>query len=353
MKKVLLFLFIINLSYLSAQDVLDIAVKGISDAQNDGAQKDRLEAILDAKRQACEKAGLKINAKTTVENFQTVYDFVETQADAVLLPGFQIVDVGYMADGTYQVVLTGKVKFVEEEKISIKELRYAKSLNDRGKYSECEQILKKYIDSDDESVSEQLKENSFYYYIKWGYSFNTGEDVQKFASYYPDSKYVKKLEHFAGFSKNALYNYNKTIEPGSSDWIDTDFNYKNVQYNESINALRDTITFNDFKGDKYTLLVHYTLYNTDSDEDEGNSAYQLNIYYSKGENRDLDIQNMNSIEERFKSFSHTGSKTFNHSASGIWFDKFRIKNYQITGRVPTGDEKYTQTIKFSVYQKAF
>jgi len=93
-----------------AQDVIDVAVKGISDNSRDGAQKDRQEAIMDAKRQACEKAGVRIEAKTTVENFQTVYDLVESQAAAVLLPGFQIIDNGYGEDGTYSVVLVGKIR---------------------------------------------------------------------------------------------------------------------------------------------------------------------------------------------------------------------------------------------------
>jgi len=95
---------------LPGQEVIDISVRGISDAANDGAQKDRLEAILDAKRQACEKAGMTISSKTTVENFKAVFDLVETQAEAVLLPGFTVIDVGYMADGTFAVVLTGKLK---------------------------------------------------------------------------------------------------------------------------------------------------------------------------------------------------------------------------------------------------
>ncbi len=99
-------------SGLMAQEIIDVGVRGISDAQRDGAQKDRLEAILDAKRQACERAGIKIESKTTVENFQAVYDYVEAQAEAVLLPGFQIIDNGYGEDGTYSVVLVGRVKTV-------------------------------------------------------------------------------------------------------------------------------------------------------------------------------------------------------------------------------------------------
>jgi len=93
-----------------AQEEIDIAVRGISDNNKDGKQKDRLEAIMDAKRQACEKAGLNLESKTIVENFQTVYDYVESQAEAVLLPGFQIIENGYGEDGTYSVVLVGKIK---------------------------------------------------------------------------------------------------------------------------------------------------------------------------------------------------------------------------------------------------
>ena len=52
----LLFLCIVTF----AQEVIEISVKGISDSKNEGAQKDRKEAIMDAKRQACEKAGLQI-----------------------------------------------------------------------------------------------------------------------------------------------------------------------------------------------------------------------------------------------------------------------------------------------------
>jgi len=92
------------------QETVEISVKGISDDKKDGAQKDRKEAILDARRQACEKAGLSIQSRTTVENFQTTFDLVETRSEAVLLPGYQIIDIGYVADGTYNVVLIGKIK---------------------------------------------------------------------------------------------------------------------------------------------------------------------------------------------------------------------------------------------------
>lgn len=104
-----------------SQDEITISVKGISDANKDGRQKDRLEAIVDAKRQACEKAGIKIESSTKVEDFQVKHDLIESQARAVLLPGFQIIDIGYVADGTYNVVLTGKVKGTLEKPVAKKE----------------------------------------------------------------------------------------------------------------------------------------------------------------------------------------------------------------------------------------
>jgi len=113
---IILILVVNNISISSiAQNTIDISVKGISDSQNDGAQQDRLEAILDAKIQACEKAGLSIQATSIRENFQITYDFVETQAETVLLPGFQIIDIGYVQDGTYQVVLVGKIQATNSE----------------------------------------------------------------------------------------------------------------------------------------------------------------------------------------------------------------------------------------------
>ena len=109
MKRLFMVFQMVAAVVLGAQDIINVGVRGISDANRDGVQKDRLEAIMDAKRQACEKAGISIESTTTVENFQMVYDLVESQAAAVLLPGFQIIDNGYGEDGTYSVVLIGQV----------------------------------------------------------------------------------------------------------------------------------------------------------------------------------------------------------------------------------------------------
>lgn len=95
-----------------AADTLTVTIKGLDDGRKTTRQQDYREAVLDAKRQAIEQAGVKVTSKTTVVNAAVQEDFIESQAEAVLLPGFQIIDIGYIADGTYQVVLSGRVQAV-------------------------------------------------------------------------------------------------------------------------------------------------------------------------------------------------------------------------------------------------
>jgi len=111
-----------------AQNV-PVVVKGISNEQFDGLQKDREEAIVEAKRQACEKAGLNLSSVTRVENFEIKQDLIETKANAVLLPGFEIVDIGYLQSGQYVVVLAGEVVSAKEKSAKAK-LRFFIRHND-------------------------------------------------------------------------------------------------------------------------------------------------------------------------------------------------------------------------------
>lgn len=97
-------------------ETLDVTIKGLDDGKKTTRQQDYREAVLDAKRQAIEQAGVKVTSRSTVVNARLSEDFIESQAEAVLLPGFQVIDIGYTADGTYQVVLSGKVQMVEPEK---------------------------------------------------------------------------------------------------------------------------------------------------------------------------------------------------------------------------------------------
>lgn len=98
-----------------AQDVIDVNEHGISNAVRNSQQIDRDEAIMDAKLKAIEKAGVNIEAVTEVENFVLKRDWIESQAEGVLLPGFQIIETGYGEDGLYHVVLIGKLRASPQE----------------------------------------------------------------------------------------------------------------------------------------------------------------------------------------------------------------------------------------------
>ncbi len=94
---------------------IKVKVVGLSDQANDGIQQDRKEAILDAKRQACEQAGIKISSQTSLQDMQVFEEKVDSEAESVLLPGYEVVELGYKEDGcTFQVVLIGQVKAVAE-----------------------------------------------------------------------------------------------------------------------------------------------------------------------------------------------------------------------------------------------
>ena len=336
-----------------AQEVIDISVKGISDNKNEGAQKDRKEAVMDAKRQACEKAGLQIKSKTTVENFQTVFDHIESESEAVLLPGFQIIDIGYVADGTYQVVLTGKIKTVVEEKISAKELRYAKSFKDRGKHSKCKKILEKYIDGEEE-VAETVKEEALYLYIKWGYSFNVIENCEKFVSYYPESDKVSKILSFKQFISKPVLKFDKEYKTDSTKWIDDDFKYKNSIFQKSIKVVQDTVIINDFSNIPFNIIVDLSLYKTDDSTVTQPLAYYLKIYYYEGNiNQIAEDNDIKIIDEKFKMFTKTGTNTFQRSSSGNWFKYFVLRHYQFNGNVPFGSVSYTYRIRFDIDQVGF
>ncbi|KAA3614702.1 MAG: hypothetical protein D8M58_09590 [Calditrichaeota bacterium] len=344
MKTLLILTFLV--SNLIAQETIDISVKGISNTKNDGSQQDRLEAILDAKRQACEKAGVKLKSETTVENFQVKFDYIESKAEAILLPGFQVIDIGYVQDGTYQVVLSGKIKTVVEEQISAKELRYAKTLFDKGDHSQSRKILEKYINNDDPEVSEALKEESFYLYIKWGYAFNVEQECEKFTAFYPESRNAAKIASFGKFASNPVLQLSESFEKNEDDWIEGNWQIKSETYSKKIEAFKEEKIITDSHGGKIPLFVEFSLFQKEDDKSQKPVAYLLKLSYKNG-------GEIKVIDERFKEFSQKGSKTFQHSSSGKWFKYFSLKNYMIKGDVPFDSETYKYSLSFNVYQKGF
>ena len=96
--------------YIANGETIDVNIKGVDDGVRTTTQRDYKEAVLFAKREAVERAGVKIKAMTTVKDLVVNSDYIESKAEAVLLPGYTVIDIGYQTDGSYLVVLIGKIK---------------------------------------------------------------------------------------------------------------------------------------------------------------------------------------------------------------------------------------------------
>ena len=110
----LVILAILAFPILAFSQDIEVLIKGVDDGIKTNKQQDYQEALMNAKLQAIERAGLEITSITKIEDFQLKSDTVESKAKAVLLPGFQVMDLGYQADGTYLVILSGKVRTQEK-----------------------------------------------------------------------------------------------------------------------------------------------------------------------------------------------------------------------------------------------
>ena len=75
-KGFLLFAVLILIPSFALTETIDVNIKGVDD-------------------------GVKVEALTTAKDFVVQADYIESQAEAVLLPGYNIVDVGHQTDGTY------------------------------------------------------------------------------------------------------------------------------------------------------------------------------------------------------------------------------------------------------------
>ena len=186
----IVFLALLVAPCISFAETIDVHIKGVDDGVKTRKQRDYKEAVLFAKREAIERAGVKIKSMTTVKDLVVNSDYIESKAEAVLLPGYNILDIGYSADGTYQVVLIGKVKTVSEG-INSKELRYAKNLMDRGEKAKAKRIITDIIENskDDNAVAEAM-----YCQVLWKFASDDRDTFEKLKAYYPNSKYVSRLE---------------------------------------------------------------------------------------------------------------------------------------------------------------
>ena len=178
-----LFLILLLPVFVFGQGVVEISIKGYSDGKKENPQVDRIEAILDAKKQAIEYAGVEITSYISIEDSKMKESYLESKADGVLLPGYNIIDVGYTANGVYVVVLTGKVisrsaQGVDKEiKYALKQLEHEDQRTRQKGVDALHEIIKK----KDEISSPQ----AYYYLFKSGYG---NDDLyMQFSTYYPDN----------------------------------------------------------------------------------------------------------------------------------------------------------------------
>ncbi|NQT54833.1 MAG: hypothetical protein HQ551_01235 [Desulfobacteraceae bacterium] len=111
LRKSFLSLFVLILiPSISPAETIDVQIKGFDDGIKTTKQQDYKEASLFAKREAIERAGVKIESITRVKDLVLMEDYIEAKAAAVLMPGYKIIDIGYNEVGTYVIVLIGRIK---------------------------------------------------------------------------------------------------------------------------------------------------------------------------------------------------------------------------------------------------
>lgn len=97
--------------------VSEVNIKGADDGVRTTKQQDYREAVLNAKLHVIERAGEPVGPLLAITNFQLRSEAVEAKAGKVLQPGFQIVDIGYVESGSYEVVLIGKVRSAGDQSV--------------------------------------------------------------------------------------------------------------------------------------------------------------------------------------------------------------------------------------------
>ncbi len=93
---------------------LSVEIKGIDDGIKTNKQQDYKEALLFAKREAIERAGTHMASITTIQDMVLQSDIIEEKSEAILLPGYKIIDIGYQKSGEYLIILVGSIKLVSD-----------------------------------------------------------------------------------------------------------------------------------------------------------------------------------------------------------------------------------------------
>jgi hypothetical protein len=92
------------------KDLVQFKVIGYSFGKKKNLRDDYNEALVDAKIKAIERAGIKVDSITRVENFELKSDMVEAQSKGTIEPGYEIIELGYDESGVYKILMIGKVR---------------------------------------------------------------------------------------------------------------------------------------------------------------------------------------------------------------------------------------------------
>ena len=149
---IMFFIFLVLKSLYAFGQEIQVTIRGRDDGIKTNKQQDYKEASMNAKLEAIERAGTEIKSITKVVNFKLKYDMVESKAEGILLPGYQILDIGYQTDGTYLVILSGKLKVGPEKDNPSELFNIAQLYYKQGKFSDAKEkievIIKDYPTSD-------------------------------------------------------------------------------------------------------------------------------------------------------------------------------------------------------------
>ena len=108
----------------------------------------------------------------------------------------------------------------------------------------------------------------------------------------------------------------------------------------------------DFSKNQISILISLSLFKTEELVKQP-LGYFLKISYFDGAKNEINPDEVKIIDEYFKKYTKTGTKTFQRSASGNWFKYFSVKNYQFNGSVPFGTAPFTYKLTFDIHQKGF
>jgi hypothetical protein len=197
LNKIVLLLTLINSGLVYSQRTYPVLIYGMCKVEGGVSKIESREAAkLDAIRQAIEKGGIHIKAETTVRNYQVIKDEIIAKSQGILLPGFEILDIGVFGE-YYLVALNGNVSSDKlETKYKSPEDTFTEVINsdpalkrlkeayfDNGLFQKTRQLLNKII----ETKRYDLCISAHFLIFYWGLYNDAVKEFDDFNKIYPNN----------------------------------------------------------------------------------------------------------------------------------------------------------------------